>query len=150
FAAGRDDGTVEVRDAATGRVVREWRADRGPVNGLAFAPDGRLASCGESGRVLVWDVSAGPQVVARTQPPGALWAVAFRPDGKQLATAGADGAVQAWDARTGKELWKSAAAPGSSFFGVAYSPDGTRLAGCGWVGRGEIRIWDVGGRELRA
>src|SRR5207248_1238407 len=36
------------------------------------------------------------------QHPGGATAVCFSPDGKRLVTAGRDGLLRAWDARTGK------------------------------------------------
>ena len=35
-----DSGMVNVRDAATGEVLRSWRADEIDVNDVAFSPDG--------------------------------------------------------------------------------------------------------------
>ena len=35
---------------------------------------------------------------------GELWSVAWSPDGKRLATGGADGAVKLWDAATGRPI----------------------------------------------
>ena len=56
-----------------------------------------------------------------------VWSVAYRPDGKQLATLSFDGTVKIWDAVNGKELL-SINLPGTldtgNVGGVSYSPDG--------------------------
>src|SRR4051794_34299978 len=76
------------------------------------------------------------------------WAVAFRPDGRAIATTHHDGVVQVWDAATGRPtLTFQAHEPCRdalySLRAVAYSPDGTRLVTAG--GDRTVRIWDANG-----
>jgi WD40 repeat protein len=72
--------------------------------------------------------------------------VAFSPDGKRLATGGADKAVTFWDAAGGQEL-QSLKGHRSDVLNVAFSPDGRRLASID--GDGVVKIWDAAkGREL--
>lgn len=55
-----------------------------------------------------------------------LNAVAYRPDGQVLVTAGDDGVVHAWDAATGKAL-RQLDASRCPIAALSYSPDGTQL-----------------------
>jgi WD40 repeat protein len=68
---------------------------------------------------------------------GAATSVAFSPDGKRLASAGADGIVKVWEALTGQEILTIKEAGGL----IAYSPDGKRLLS----GSGDktAKVWDA-------
>src|SRR5262249_16348968 len=91
--------------------------------------------------------------------------VAFSPDGKGLATAGADETVKVWEMATGRarigplsgpahaRQRASLRGPGGYLWGVTFSPDGKTLAapgGSGGIpgGGGAVRLWDLAtGRE---
>mgnify|MGYP003379201992 CR=1 FL=1 len=79
---------------------------------------------------------------------GGAWAVAYRPDGGELASAGADGTIRIWDTDTGKELQSLSGHIGGAW-AVAYRPDGAELAVAG--ADGTVRIWDTDtGQELHS
>ncbi|HYU30799.1 MAG TPA: hypothetical protein VEW48_01430 [Thermoanaerobaculia bacterium] len=65
--------------------------------------------------------------------PGAVWSVAFSPDGKRLAAAsgwinGKRGGLRLWNVATGQPLAAPLRLVGDTVSGVAFSPDGKRLA----------------------
>jgi dipeptidyl aminopeptidase/acylaminoacyl peptidase len=77
---------------------------------------------------------------------GAVWSVAFSPDGRTLATGSWDTTARLWDVETGKE---TAALRGHEGWvaSVAFSPDGRTLA----TGSSDstARLWDVEtGKEI--
>jgi WD40 repeat protein len=77
---------------------------------------------------------------------GAALQVAFSPDGASIATCGTKPGICVSDAATGTARWQRALG-GSAGFGLAYSPDGTRLA---VVSRGSVSVRDAkSGRTLR-
>ncbi len=72
---------------------------------------------------------------------GRVTALAYRPDGKRLATAGADGSIHVWDAASGRLVRSLDRAHSRAVGALAYSPDGKRLASGG--GDHLVKLWDA-------
>jgi WD40 repeat protein len=153
-SAGWQDSTVRVWDAAGGQQLLTLKGHTGPVFGVAYSPDGRrLASAGGDETVRVWDAAGGQEVLSLKAHTvhSPVFGVAYSQDGRRLASAGWasagwDGTVQVWDAASGRELLTLKGHTGG-VGGVAYSPDGRRLASAGFDGT--VRVWDAaGGQQL--
>src|SRR5919197_266191 len=81
------------------------------VTALAYSPDGGLLAVGTHGQVVlidpktgdddrvirVWTVGQAAPRLTLTDHSDAVYAVAFSPDGKLLASGSADRAVKVWD-----------------------------------------------------
>jgi WD40 repeat protein/serine/threonine protein kinase len=74
--------------------------------------------------------------------------LAFSPDGERLASAGADGAIEVWNTRTGKVI-QTLSVHTHSVYSVAFHPDGEHLA-CTGADR-QVKVWNLTtGREVFA
>jgi hypothetical protein len=125
------------------------------VRPVAFDPGGsRLAAGtaptdgGEEGasgpreggeRVLLWELSAkDPRPTPLQGHAGAVYAVAFSPDGKFVVSTGADRTVKFWDLSAGKEAaaleWHVA-----PINALVFSPDGQTLATAS--DDGTVKLW---------
>ncbi|OAI54256.1 hypothetical protein AYO44_15275 [Planctomycetaceae bacterium SCGC AG-212-F19] len=96
LAAGTSNGTMHLFDL--GNTEPRDRGElvlprtRGPVQALAFAPDGQSLAVSVSGRLLLWDVAA-LQPQQEWELPGVVSHLAFDPDGRHLVTANSNGTV---------------------------------------------------------
>jgi WD40 repeat protein len=79
-------------------------------------------------------------VVALPGHGGAVFAITFRPDGEQMASASLDHTVKLWDVAAGRAT-RTLAGHRDKVLALAYSADGKRLASASVDGT--IRVWDA-------
>jgi WD40 repeat protein len=129
--------------AANKQLLRIYEAHKGDCNAVAFSPDGkRIVSGGGDLVSKVWDAQTGKLLLTLKHDSES---VTFSPDGKRIITADWY-TVKVWDAETGKEVFKLKAKPPyekgvNGLRGIAVSPDGKRIARCGYDNK--IEIWDA-------
>jgi WD40 repeat protein len=118
-----------------------------PGASLAFSLDGaRIAAGYDNGTVRVWDDTASPGTRFKTHT-GAV-RVAFSPVAANiLASGGADDIARLYDLAVGEEIRSFQRTGGSNIDGdvqgLAFSPDGTRIAAAMSGNDEVVRIWDT-------
>ncbi|MCY3575065.1 MAG: hypothetical protein OXG92_15460 [Chloroflexi bacterium] len=112
-------------------------AHGGAVSALAFSPDGaRLASAGPLAytssavqrdfAAIVWDLATVAQQALLAGHRGLIRALAFSPDGAQVASGADDGMLRFWGASSGEA--RAVVAIGAPIVALDYSPDGRLVA----------------------
>jgi WD40 repeat protein len=135
LATGCLNGTVKLWDFPSGQHETTFTNREASRCAAFFSPDGRmLVSTSWGGTVRLRDLFAHREVAAWRGHSG-VWGAAFSPDGRRLATGGADAreAVKLWDLATQRELL-SLPAEGQFFLHVAFSPDGSTLMATSFAG----------------
>jgi WD40 repeat protein len=86
--------------------IREYGSMPGRIYTACFNADGSLLAVGSSlngrGEVRVYEAHEGKRISSFEGQHGAVYAVRFHPNGKQVASAGFDGMVRLNDPQTGK------------------------------------------------
>ncbi len=143
LAAAASEDRVQVWDAPAGRTLSSFRLSQACV-GLSFSSDGRrLAAAAADGRVQVLDPQTGRLLEELHASSSALAGVYMSPDGKTVLAGGAD---QARLLAVSLVTVLGTHAGGAS--GVAFVPDGSRLASTG--ADGLVRVWNLSQGEAVA
>jgi WD40 repeat protein len=180
LASVADDMVCRVWDAANGERLHELRGHSGRtpqsfasmLYACAFAPDGRLlATADRVGHVVVWDVASGRQAAAMDAPTLYTWdgvqrirsiggarALAFSPDGAQLAVGGVGqiGNVDGLGGPSRVEIFDWArqqrmrefTGPNGIVNRLHYHPDGRWVCALGGGANGLILFYDPARRAM--
>ena len=159
FAIAYDEGAGILAAACERGTIRYWNKDvllgvrsgegtpnvlkghAGPVTALGFRRPW-LASAGADQKILVWSLDG--RILQTLTTGGPVRALALSPDGKLVAGAGDDPAIQLWGTAVGKPEAKLTAHT-DWVLALDFSPDGKTLASGGYDGT--VRIWDVTQRK---
>ena len=101
IAAGNGLGEVALFTWPDLAPIRRWRLGDRVVVALRFRPDGAILASAADRRVQLWDPATGHLLVETPALPALITQLAWRPDGRQLAVAGASGLYWLWDLAPG-------------------------------------------------
>ena len=94
-------GRVRLCDAATGALLRSWKAHDDAIFAMTLSTDGHsLATAAGDGYLKVWDVASGTERLRIEAHATQVLGAALHPDNHQLATGGSDRQLRIWDLRT--------------------------------------------------
>ncbi|KAG1871581.1 hypothetical protein F4604DRAFT_1955755 [Suillus subluteus] len=130
-----------VWDVISGELLIQ--GPKGDVAMTVFAPCGRLAaSCLFSGSIALWDTFSG-QMMGQplTRDQGAIYALAFSPDGTRLISGGQNCTIIMWNVQAASVVLDPPATHTKTVLCLAFSRDGLRYAS--GSRDGTIRIWDA-------
>jgi len=134
---------------ASGRKVGKVTGITEVVRSVAFSRDGKYFATGagrpgQEGEVKIWDTGPDFWTKPATRTIRAhrdcVYAIAFSPNGKVLASTSYDHMIYLWDPMTGKEI-KPLKEHTDAVFDLVFSPDGKWLAS-GGADR-TVKLWDI-------
>jgi hypothetical protein len=136
--------SVRLIDPKTRVTVGELPGEVEKVRALSFSRDNLLlAAAGglpaRRGEVKLWDVNSRTLLRTIEGHDDCIYAVAFSPDGKMLATSSYDKLIKLWEVATGKEL-RTLKDHIDAVYALAFTPDGKRLIS-GSADR-SVKVWD--------
>ena len=134
---------VTVRDAATGQVERVLPGQR-PFSQALFDAGSRAILVANDYDIAAWHPFE-PLTEAVTEfvdHQDEVWAVAFAPDGKTLASGGDDNHLRFWDPAT--RVPSQVVNPhNATVAAVAWHPGGRLVASGGLIEQGNLKLWDL-------
>lgn len=149
-------GLLETSDGSTLLQRPTWDGSDIIVESMAWDSTGRRLLIGlavsainahQSGIAQIWDIATGQQLQTFTGEGKEVPAVAWKPDGKQVATTNFGPQAYVWDVETGA-LVSQLIGHSKDVNTAAWSPDGSLLLTSSWDGTS--RIWDATtGMEVR-
>jgi WD40 repeat protein len=137
------DGTAKIWDVDTGALRLSIQADPTEVSTAVFSPDdARVVTGGTDSTVKIWDAHSGVLLSTLAGLRGLASAIAYRPDGSQIAGASHNmTAVTLWDAHSGEIAGSLSGGNTSQITSLSYSGDGKHLLAT--TGEGLVRLFDV-------
>jgi WD40 repeat protein/transcriptional regulator with XRE-family HTH domain len=159
--SGSDDGTMRLWNVESGQCMRVIRGYAASLFDVDWSPDGtQLASAGSDTVVTIWNVArqaeegrraaegGGTPTRVFSRHRGVVYAVAWSPDGRFLASSAWDDVISLWDVTTGtRAVLRDPDNSDTILRGVAWSPDGRFLAsGTSLYG---VQVWEMTTRSRR-
>ena len=142
--------SLRIWDVVIGHCTRVIEGYSNFLYAVDWSPDGtHLVSGGMDTPLTIWNVSDGTPSQVLAGYRGAVRGVGWSPDGRWLASSEWDNVIRLWDPISGtcSQILEHPDASTSFFGGVAWSPNGERLA-CGTHQHG-VQVIEMTARHQR-
>jgi WD40 repeat protein/serine/threonine protein kinase len=147
------DGIIKIWDASfklnekPDHELYRLEGHEAPVFSVAFHNDSHLLTAlSDNETIRNWDLTGIQKVDQEIQIEPQIYTFSLRRDGKQLATATSNGVIHLLDPQTLTIQGRLMGHPAGPVKGIAYSPDGKRLAMAHWDR--SIWIWDIATEQI--
>ncbi len=125
-------------DVSSGRLLHSFVQPR--LRAINLSKDGEYFASGSyEGALAVWEVESGSLVFSNAVHRGAINAIGFTPNGRQLVTASRDSTARVWSVNDGRELLFLNHTNPVTF--AEFDPTGERVLTGG--DDGAARVWDA-------
>lgn len=145
------DGTIRSWSYGESKPLKSIVDSQTPINDAVLSFDGSVFYAASGSKIRIFDAASGRELaIERRGHAGAVRSVVSAARGKEIITAGSDGAIIVWDAKRRKESRKIFAEnrPSGGYQAMSYSRSGDILAVGG--GDGSISFFDYKSGELEA
>lgn len=142
FLAAKTKHSVIRLDPISGAATNLISDSDDEIWTFAFSPvTTLLATGGAAGQIKLWDLDRHQLVASLGHDTRPLLALAFSPDGQQLASVAADASeLRLWDVAGRSNIWtRTTVIPPQT---VGFAPDGKTLVSGGGDEAGNLLIWD--------
>ena len=160
LAVGTWSGEVKILNLASGKELPGPKPHNDWVCSVTISPNGKfLVSAGGSefkpernrgqttGQIKLWDLAAGKELGEFTGHTNKVFAAAFSPDSKMLATASAEATVRLWDVPARKQR-AILVGHKDAVWSAAFSPDGGSVASAS--ADQTVKLWSTATGQERA
>lgn len=151
--SGGKNATIRLFDIDKGFLIRTFVGQKEPVSAIAFRQDATVIAAGSvEGKLTIWDAKSADGLdeterdaggneerVPLSGHVGPIRSLAFRPDGKEIATGGEDGTIRFWrlPVAVPESIWSA----NSSVVLVDVVPQSGKLIAA--KSDGAVELWDL-------
>lgn len=141
--SGNNDGSVELWERASGKLIRTFSGHKETVTSVAFSPDGTHVLSGSDDRTMkLWELATGKQIQTHQYSSRHISVVAFSQDGNRILVQ-LDGETELWDAKK----WQKQQSFLNQHF-TAFLPDSANIL---TISPKKAELWDTAtGKSVRS